>query len=397
MSSSVDTSHSSLSFPTGLRSEQRRPARHRRHGSRLPVGVRPRRPALRRTRAAGLAGAVHCWYGASWRIRSPGQNHLLAASALSCILGAVSALTAVLAAPRCLRMVDPAAVAAGRGAAGCRTRPCGQRGPANWCCAAWLRVGILYSCASCSCMRRRWPAASRSTPTAGRRLQQCPFLQPRPDRAAAPDRPAVSAGAAKPAMALGSFALAAFWWAFLFVTEARASILALGAGCVFALRSPRDRTRALPESDGCSPPSPAASSMCSPSCCCRCSPDCSRTARPSNVVQRTAADPTSRRTLLWQLSLQLIAAHPWLGVGPHHFAHEGAKLSWGASAQLAVADWRRMGPAGLAVPAGRHRHRHAGPGTQRQAHREGDLPASRPDAAMLTPAPPSWWMACSPA
>ncbi|MGB9109931.1 MAG: O-antigen ligase family protein, partial [Telluria sp.] len=51
---------------------------------------------------------------------------------------------------------------------------------------------------------------------------------------------------------------------------------------------------------------------------------------PSNMVARTAADPSSGRTLLWKLSLQLIAAHPWLGVGPHHFAHEGAKLYIGA-------------------------------------------------------------------
>jgi O-antigen ligase len=31
-----------------------------------------------------------------------------------------------------------------------------------------------------------------------------------------------------------------------------------------------------------------------------------------------------------KLALQLIAAHPWLGVGPQHFAHEGHKLYIGA-------------------------------------------------------------------
>jgi hypothetical protein len=50
----------------------------------------------------------------------------------------------------------------------------------------------------------------------------------------------------------------------------------------------------------------------------------------TNAMQRTAADPTSRRNLLWQLASELILAHPWLGVGPQHFAHEGATLSWGA-------------------------------------------------------------------
>jgi O-antigen ligase len=126
-----------------------------------------------------------------------------------------------------------------------------------------------------------------------------------------------------------SFALAAFWWAFLFLTEARASILALGAGCVFAFAIGRGATRSflkamlltalagvlvyvlvfvlLPTLCGLAPYSAA-----------------------TNVVQRTVADPTSRRNLLWQLSFRLIAAHPWLGVGPHHFAHEGATLSWGA-------------------------------------------------------------------
>jgi O-antigen ligase len=126
-----------------------------------------------------------------------------------------------------------------------------------------------------------------------------------------------------------SFALAAFWWAFLFVSEARASILALGAGCgcAFVLRRTDARSflkammltalagvivyglifMLLPVLAGLSPFSATA-----------------------NVMQRTAADPTSRRNLLWQLALELIAAHPWLGVGPHHFAHEGATLSWGA-------------------------------------------------------------------
>lgn len=126
-----------------------------------------------------------------------------------------------------------------------------------------------------------------------------------------------------------AFALAACWWALLFVTQARASVLGLGAGCVvaFALRraSARDFLKAmaltalagivvyvlafilLPRLAGL----PGFSAA-------------------TDVMQRTAADPTSRRNLLWQLALELIAAHPLLGVGPYHFAHEGATLSWGA-------------------------------------------------------------------
>jgi len=126
-----------------------------------------------------------------------------------------------------------------------------------------------------------------------------------------------------------AFALAAFWWAILFLTEARASVLGLAMGCVLAFAVCRAGARSflkamlftalagmlvyvlvfmlLPMLLGMEPYSAV-----------------------TNVVQRTAADPTSRRNLLWQLAAQLIAAHPWLGVGPHHFAHEGAALSWGA-------------------------------------------------------------------
>jgi putative inorganic carbon (hco3(-)) transporter len=49
-----------------------------------------------------------------------------------------------------------------------------------------------------------------------------------------------------------------------------------------------------------------------------------------SLIQRTVADPSSGRTLLWKLAVELIAAHPWLGVGPLHFAHYGAKLNLGA-------------------------------------------------------------------
>jgi O-antigen ligase len=47
-------------------------------------------------------------------------------------------------------------------------------------------------------------------------------------------------------------------------------------------------------------------------------------------MQRTAADPTSGRHALWRLGFDLIAAHPFLGAGPHHFAHHGATVGSGA-------------------------------------------------------------------
>jgi O-antigen ligase len=125
------------------------------------------------------------------------------------------------------------------------------------------------------------------------------------------------------------FALAAFWWAFLFLSEARATILALGTGCAVAFVIRRAhagrflKAMALTASAGAvvyalafillpmlAGLQPYNAAM--------------------NVLQRTAADPTSRRSLLWELASNLIAAHPWLGVGPQHFAHHGATLGWGA-------------------------------------------------------------------
>ncbi|MGJ7916374.1 O-antigen ligase family protein [Massilia sp. LXY-6] len=125
------------------------------------------------------------------------------------------------------------------------------------------------------------------------------------------------------------FVLAAFWWSLLFVSEARATILALGAGGVLALALRGSHARGflrtmalaalagailyvlgfilLPTLVGLHP-----------------------VGMPSNVVARTASDPSSGRTLLWTLALQWIAAHPWLGIGPHHFAHVGHKLYIGA-------------------------------------------------------------------
>ena len=41
----------------------------------------------------------------------------------------------------------------------------------------------------------------------------------------------------------------------------------------------------------------------------------------SYAIDRTAADPASGRAPLWRLAAALIGQHPWLGVGPMHFAH----------------------------------------------------------------------------
>nr|WP_307728141.1 O-antigen ligase family protein [Massilia terrae] len=42
------------------------------------------------------------------------------------------------------------------------------------------------------------------------------------------------------------------------------------------------------------------------------------------MLARTMANPSSGRTFLWKHAFELITAHPMLGVGPLHFAHERA-------------------------------------------------------------------------
>ena len=125
------------------------------------------------------------------------------------------------------------------------------------------------------------------------------------------------------------FLLAAFWWSLLFVTEARASIIALAASCTAAFALRRSHARKfiftmgltasfgvilygmlfilLPEMAGLSPIS-----------------------TPLNVLDRTAANPSSNRNILWKFAWELIMAHPLLGIGPQHFAHDAAGLHTGA-------------------------------------------------------------------
>jgi putative inorganic carbon (HCO3(-)) transporter len=49
-----------------------------------------------------------------------------------------------------------------------------------------------------------------------------------------------------------------------------------------------------------------------------------------SVVSRTVENPDSSRWPLWQRAWELLAAHPWLGVGPLHFAHFGRSVQKGA-------------------------------------------------------------------
>jgi len=67
----------------------------------------------------------------------------------------------------------------------------------------------------------------------------------------------------------------------------------------------------------------------------------------SYAIARTAADPASGRTYLWHLALTLMAQHPWLGVGPMHFAHHAGYLHIGAHPH----DWLLQVAAEWGLPA----------------------------------------------
>jgi|GEM_PF-945852 len=116
--------------------------------------------------------------------------------------------------------------------------------------------------------------------------------------------------------------LAGFWWALLIVTGARGSFVGLVAAGIMACIARRSRAYAycramlfavvigvaiyglffvaIPIAFGMEPFGALV-----------------------DLAQRTKMDPTSGRTELWVRAIALIAEHPWLGVGPLHFAHYG--------------------------------------------------------------------------
>ncbi|WLI88596.1 O-antigen ligase family protein [Massilia sp. R2A-15] len=127
----------------------------------------------------------------------------------------------------------------------------------------------------------------------------------------------------------GVFALTAFWWALLFLTTGRGTMIGIAAGCVVALVLRRRHAYGyckamvvtacgglaiyallfalLPMALGLGPAGLLGA-----------------------VAQRTAIDPTSARLPLWTRALELIAAHPVLGAGPMHFGHYAIDIQNGA-------------------------------------------------------------------
>jgi O-antigen ligase len=115
-------------------------------------------------------------------------------------------------------------------------------------------------------------------------------------------------------------AVTAYWWMALFATNGRGTLLGAAAGCVAA--AVLVRRRALPYLRQVL--LTAALGLLAYFFFLTVVPALRGVEGMSSFTfafERTAADPTSARWPLWHLAMALIAAHPWLGVGPMHFAH----------------------------------------------------------------------------
>jgi O-antigen ligase len=116
------------------------------------------------------------------------------------------------------------------------------------------------------------------------------------------------------------FAATVMWWTLLFVTSARGSTVGLLGGCL--LVAALQRRHALPflKAMGLS----AIAGLAAYYLFFHLIPLAAGFlpfGEMAKLVGRTAADPASGRSILWQRAAELIAADPLLGAGPLHFAH----------------------------------------------------------------------------
>jgi O-antigen ligase len=115
-------------------------------------------------------------------------------------------------------------------------------------------------------------------------------------------------------------AVTTYWWMALFATTGRGTLLGMAAGCVaVALLA---RRRAWPYLRAAT--MTALSGVLAYFLFLTIVPALLGVAGMQSftfAIERTAADPTSARWPLWHLAIALITEHPWLGVGPMHFAH----------------------------------------------------------------------------
>jgi O-antigen ligase len=120
-------------------------------------------------------------------------------------------------------------------------------------------------------------------------------------------------------------AVATYWWMALFATNGRGTLLGVAAGCTAV--AVLARRRAVPYLRQVA--ITAALGLLAYFLFLTAVPALLGVEGMSSFLyaaERTAADPTSGRWPLWHLAIALIAEHPWLGVGPMHFAHYNGHL-----------------------------------------------------------------------
>lgn len=125
------------------------------------------------------------------------------------------------------------------------------------------------------------------------------------------------------------FVLTSFWWALLYLTSGRGTVVGLLAGCIVVLFLRRKHAfvfcklmaatafgglviyallfAVLPMAIGLEP-----------------------AGLIGEVARRTAVDPASARFPLWARAFHLISGHPLFGVGPMHYGHYAIDLQNGA-------------------------------------------------------------------
>lgn len=141
-------------------------------------------------------------------------------------------------------------------------------------------------------------------------------------------------------------AVTAYWWMALFATTGRGTLLGMAAGC--AAVAVVGRRRALPylrQAVATATLGVVAYFVFLSAVPTLLGAEPMRSF--SYAVERTAADPASGRSILWHLAVTLIAQHPWLGVGPMHFAHHAGRLHIGAHPH----DWLLQVAAEWGLPA----------------------------------------------
>jgi O-antigen ligase len=125
------------------------------------------------------------------------------------------------------------------------------------------------------------------------------------------------------------FLLASFWWAMIGLTAARGTLLGELAGCAAILMLRRRQCMRFAQWMAATVLAGAALYLVLfvllPALA-----GTGPIGEFSNVVGRTVANPASGRERLWRKSFELIAAYPWRGVGPLHFAHHAVDVRTGA-------------------------------------------------------------------